>query len=202
VSVKQSNKKPDANFYDVSNDMKLVHEIEKYKQYFLDEPDLELEFDLITKELHMDSMHGSPGMDMMNHKAKSLIEWEDEMSKMNSMSNEENTRWILRDTETGKENFDIRYQAKVGDITKFRLINKDDSAHPMHHPIHLHGQRFLVIAEDGVLNDNLAWQDSVLVPTGKTIDILVEFSNPGKWIMHCHILEYHEAEMTTEIIVS
>ena len=28
-------------------------------------------------------------------------------------------------------------------------------------------------SEDGILNDNLAWKDSVLVPTGKTIEILV-----------------------------
>ena len=72
----------------------------------------------------------------------------------------------------------------------------------MQHPIHLHGQRFLVLSEDGMENDNLAWKDTVLVPTGKTVDILVEFSNPGNWAMHCHILEHAEAGMITEVIVT
>ncbi|MBA4437918.1 MAG: multicopper oxidase domain-containing protein, partial [Nitrosopumilaceae archaeon] len=31
--------------------------------------------------------------------------------------------------------------------------------------------------------------------------ILVEFSNPGEWMMHCHILEHHESEMTSKITV-
>jgi len=124
------------------------------------------------------------------------------MPKMNAMSNEENTHWILRDVNSGKEGFDIGYQANVGDVKKIRLFNNPDSAHPMQHPIHLHGQRFLVISENGILNDNMAWKDSVLVPTGKTVDILVEFSNPGKWAMHCHILEHAEAGMITEVIVN
>ena len=41
-----------------------------------------------------------------------------------------------------------------------------DAFHPMHHPIHLHGQRFLVLSRDGVENRNLAWKDTVLVPVG------------------------------------
>ena len=71
----------------------------------------------------------------------------------------------------------------------------------MQHPFHLHGQRFIVISENGEMNSNLSWQDSVLVPEGKTVDILVEFSNPGEWMMHCHILEHHESEMTSKITV-
>nr|NIP62229.1 multicopper oxidase domain-containing protein [Nitrosopumilaceae archaeon]NIU01648.1 multicopper oxidase domain-containing protein [Nitrosopumilaceae archaeon]NIU88063.1 multicopper oxidase domain-containing protein [Nitrosopumilaceae archaeon]NIV66320.1 multicopper oxidase domain-containing protein [Nitrosopumilaceae archaeon]NIX62250.1 multicopper oxidase domain-containing protein [Nitrosopumilaceae archaeon] len=116
ILVKQSNKKPDVDFYNISNNEELIQDIGKYKKYFLDKPDLELEFDLNTKGLlHMDSMQGSDEMSMMEQHEKPLIEWEDEMPKMNAMSNEENTRWILRDTETGKEGFDINYQAKVGD---------------------------------------------------------------------------------------
>jgi FtsP/CotA-like multicopper oxidase with cupredoxin domain len=115
------------------------------------------------------------------------------MPKMNAMSNEQNTHWILRDVNTGKEGFDIDFKANVGDVKKIRFFNNPDSAHPMQHPIHLHGQRFLVLSEDGMLN---------LVPTGKTVDILVEFSNPGNWVMHCHILEHAEAGMITEVKVT
>ena len=72
----------------------------------------------------------------------------------------------------------------------------------MQHPIHLHGQRFLVLSEDGILNDNLAWKDAVLVPAGKTVDILVEFSNSGSWAIHCHILEHAEAGIITVVTVN
>jgi len=150
-----------------------------------------------------DSIFNSQSMKMVPHeKELAPIEWEDEMPQMNAISNEENTRWILRDAKTGKEGFDINYQVNVGDVKKIRLINSPDSAHPMQHPIHLHGQRFLVLAEDGVQNENLAWKDSVLVPAGKTVDILVEFSNIGVWAMHCHILEHAESGMITDVTVN
>ena len=183
---------------------------------------MELEFDVKTSLVHqmssddhssmdmngghgadMQSMKSDSSMDMNDHENESQpIEWEDEMPRMNAMSNEENTHWILRDVNSGKEGFDIDYQANVGDIKKIRLFNNPESDHPMQHPIHLHGQRFLVLSEDGMFNDNLAWKDTVLVPTGKTVDILVEFSNPGNWAMHCHILEHAEAGMITEVIVN
>ena len=61
--------------------------------------------------------------------------------------------------------------------------------------MHFHGQRFLVLARDGVPNDNLVWKDTVLVPVGSRVDILFEASNPGEWLAHCHILEHVEAGM-------
>ena len=165
---------------------------------------MEIEFDVKTTLMSsMDSSSDSNSMEMDVHDTEiEPIEWEDVIPEMNAMSNEENTQWILRDVKTGKEGFDIDYQANVGDIKKFRFFNNPESAHPMQHPIHLHGQRFLVLSEDDVLNDNFAWKDSVLVPTGKTVDILVEFSNPGSWAMHCHILEHAEAGMITAVTVN
>ncbi|MGI8909668.1 MAG: multicopper oxidase domain-containing protein, partial [Rubrobacteraceae bacterium] len=78
---------------------------------------------------------------------------------------------------------------------KVRIVNEPDSDHPMQHPIHFHGQRFLVLARDGVRNPNLAWKDTELVGTGQTTDILVEMSNPGTWMVHCHIAEHLEGGM-------
>ena len=46
-----------------------------------------------------------------------------------------------------------------------------------------------------VQNDNLVWKDSVLVPTGREIEILVDITNPGKWMAHCHIAEHLESGM-------
>ena len=222
VLVSSSDNENDSEFYNISKDEDIVAEIDEFRKYFSDSPDLELEFDVKTNLVHqmssddhssmdmngghgadMQSMKSDSSMDMNDHGNESQpIEWEDEMPMMNAMSNEENTHWILRDVNSGKEGFDIDYQANVGDIKKIRLFNNPESDHPMQHPIHLHGQRFLVLSEDGMLNDNLAWKDTVLVSTGKTVDILVEFSNPGKWAMHCHILEHAEAGMITEVTVN
>ena len=222
VLVSSSNNENDYEFYNIDKDEDIVAEIDKFRKYFSNSPDLELEFDVKTSLVHqmssddhsstdmndghgadMQSMKSDSSMDMNDHENESQpIEWEDEMPRMNAMSNEENTHWILRDVNSGKEGFDIDYQANVGDIKKIRLFNNPESDHPMQHPIHLHGQRFLVLSEDGMFNDNLAWKDTVLVPTGKTVDILVEFSNPGNWAMHCHILEHAESGMITEVIVN
>jgi FtsP/CotA-like multicopper oxidase with cupredoxin domain len=35
----------------------------------------------------------------------------------------------------------------------------------------------------------------VLVPTGMAVDLLLEISNPGRWMLHCHIAEHLEAGM-------
>ena len=57
------------------------------------------------------------------------------------------------------------------------------------------GQRFIVLGRNGVPNDNPAWKDTVLVPVGGTVDILLQVTNPGHWMMHCHISEHLESGM-------
>ena len=71
----------------------------------------------------------------------------------------------------------------------------------MQHPIHIHGQRFLVLSIDGKENENLAWKDTVLIPSGITVELLVDFSNPGKWMMHCHIAEHLHSGMMAAFTV-
>ena len=65
----------------------------------------------------------------------------------------------------------------------------------MHHPIHFHGQRFLVLDIDGVRNPNLVWKDTATIPVGSTVDFLVDMSNPGNWMAHCHIAEHLQSGM-------
>ena len=36
---------------------------------------------------------------------------------------------------------------------------------------------------------------TVLIPTGSTGEILVDVTNPGTWMMHCHIAEHLHAGM-------
>jgi FtsP/CotA-like multicopper oxidase with cupredoxin domain len=124
------------------------------------------------------------------------IEWEDDMVDVNRMTTPANTRWNIIDRATGAVNHAIDWQFRVGDRVKLRLVNEMDSDHPMHHPFHVHGAgRFVVLARDGVAEENLVWKDTVLVRTGETVEILLDVTNPGIWMAHCHIAEHHESGM-------
>jgi FtsP/CotA-like multicopper oxidase with cupredoxin domain len=130
------------------------------------------------------------------HEAAGGIEWEDDMVEVNRLTTPANMRWKLIDRETGAENQAIDWRFRVGDQVKIRLLNEMAGDHPMHHPFHVHGAgRFLVLSRDGVVEPNLVWKDTVLLRTGETVDILLDVSNPGLWMAHCHIAEHHESGM-------
>jgi FtsP/CotA-like multicopper oxidase with cupredoxin domain len=131
-----------------------------------------------------------------DHEAADGIEWEDDMVAVNRLTTPANMRWKLIDRATGAENAAIDWKFKVGDQVKIRLLNEMAGDHPMHHPFHVHGAgRFLVLARDGEAEPNLVWKDTVLVRTGETVDILLDVTNVGRWMAHCHIAEHHESGM-------
>ena len=129
------------------------------------------------------------------------VEWSGSMPMMNWAATGEQVRWILRDPDTGLENMDIDWHFPRGAPVKLRLVNERRAFHGMQHPIHLHGQRFLVLAVNGVPASDLAWKDTVLVPAGSTVDILFDTSNPGHWMLHCHIAEHLSAGMMMHLTV-
>jgi FtsP/CotA-like multicopper oxidase with cupredoxin domain len=124
------------------------------------------------------------------------LEWEDLMPEINRRSDPTNMTWKLVDKATGAENGAIQWGFTVGDRVKIRLVNEMESDHPMHHPFHIHGAgRFLVLTRQGEPEPNLVWKDTVLLPAGHTVDILLDVSNPGLWMAHCHIAEHTESGM-------
>jgi FtsP/CotA-like multicopper oxidase with cupredoxin domain len=130
------------------------------------------------------------------HDTPDGLEWEDLMPDINAASNAHNMIWKLVDVDTGKANWEIDWAFRVGDLVKIRLLNDMDQDHPMHHPFHIHGAgRFLILARDGVVESNLAWKDTVLVRSGETVDILLDVTNPGLWMAHCHIAEHNQSGM-------
>ncbi|HLG24278.1 MAG TPA: multicopper oxidase family protein [Candidatus Nanoarchaeia archaeon] len=196
ITVSDSTSTTNFGFRELKSNEAMKNELANFKDYTSKEPDYKLE---LTLDQNMMS-----GMRSGMMASNEPIEWEEtgHMAMMNSMSDDENVKWIIRDMKTGMKNEEIDYKVKVGDIKKIRLYNNPDSMHPMQHPIHLHGQRFLVLSEDDKANGNLAWKDTVLVPSGKTVDILVDFTNPGEWMLHCHIAEHLEAGMMIQFTVS
>ena len=176
---------------ELREDSVLEIELDRFRPLFDREPDKELLLTvdieglpiLVQQFISIDTIYRPP------------VEWTDGMPNMNWLSTSNEVRWILRDTATGAENDGIDWQFRLGDVVKIRLKNDAAAFHPMHHPIHLHGQRFLIVSRDGVANRNLAWKDTVLVPVGSTVDLLMEASNPGEWMIHCHIAEHLDAGM-------
>ena len=136
------------------------------------------------------------GHEAHDHAAAGGIEWEDDMVDVNRITTPANMRWKLVDRDTGDENAAIDWKFRVGDRVKIRLLNEMAGDHPMHHPFHVHGAgRFLVLSRDDVPEANLVWKDTVLVRTGETVDILLDVTNVGVWMAHCHIAEHHESGM-------
>jgi FtsP/CotA-like multicopper oxidase with cupredoxin domain len=129
------------------------------------------------------------------------LEWAGTMPEMNWVTTGRRVRWSIVDPVTDRRDAEIGWRFRTGDTVRLRLVSDRRAFHGMHHPIHLHGQRFLVAAVNGRPVDNHAWKDTVIVPAGGSVDVLVELSNPGDWMLHCHIAEHLESGMQTVLRV-
>ncbi len=129
------------------------------------------------------------------HGDAQTISWKDDQKDKNSHFTNKNVVWKLVDQDSGKVNQDIDWQFELWEQVVIEIDNDKHADHPMQHPIHFHGQRFVVIERDGVINDNLQWKDTVLLETGEKIKILLDNTNPWIWMAHCHISEHLHAGM-------
>ncbi len=175
----------------------VVVEMAKFEPYYAKKADKNLSFSLDMDEMgNMGNMHGMShgGMDE-NHISADGIEWEDTMGPMNAISNSDMVTWQINDTDTNQTNADIDWKFKKGDLVKISIVNETGTTHPMQHPFHMHGQRFIVLSENGKRVENPVWKDTVLVPSGQPVEILVDMSNPGSWMAHCHITEHLHSGM-------
>lgn len=182
-------------FEQLHNSADIIASIDPFREEFKKPIDKTLR---LTMDMPAHSMMG----EMMQETSADGIEWEDTMGSMNTMmSGSDMAQWEIVDAATGKKNMDIDWQFQQGDKVKIKIINDDDAMHPMQHPVHLHGQRFLVLSQNGKQNTNLVWKDTVLVPAGQTAEILVDMSNLGSWMLHCHISEHAENGMMSTFTV-
>ena len=169
----------------------VVQDIATFRDHFDREPDHEISTRVRIRDL--------PQAIVLSMEADTFyvppVEWNDAMPMMNWLSSGTQVTWILEDQETGGRNEEIHWTFQQGDVVKIRVFNEPQDFHPMQHPIHIHGQRFLVVARDGIEQDNLVWKDTAMIPVGSTMDLLVEMSNPGDWMIHCHIAEHLSAGM-------
>jgi FtsP/CotA-like multicopper oxidase with cupredoxin domain len=85
-----------------------------------------------------------------------------------------------------------------GDRVRLRIGNLSANDH---HPIHLHGHHFRVVATDGgEIPLSAQWPEStVLVPVGSTRDVEFIADAPGDWMLHCHMLHHVMNQMGHDI---
>ena len=200
VTVTDSAAAPDLGtaFARLRTNREVVGDIARYRRYFDAPPDKQLVLTLradslpfgLVQVMRLDTGYVNP------------VEWSGTMPMMDWLTSGRDVTWVLRDPASGRENMDIGWTFRQGDVVRLRIGNDRHTLHPMAHPIHLHGQRFLVLAQNGVRSQNLVWKDTFLLPVGWTADLLVEMSNPGRWMLHCHIAEHLEAGMHTVFTVS
>jgi len=79
-------------------------------------------------------------------------------------------------------------EVKKGQLVRLRLTSIGQFVHP----IHLHGVPFKIVATDGhpVPEAAQLTKDTVLVAPGERYDIEFIASEPGQWMLHCHILHH------------
>jgi FtsP/CotA-like multicopper oxidase with cupredoxin domain len=87
---------------------------------------------------------------------------------------------------------------KKGDRVRIRMGNLSAMDH---HPIHLHGHHFKVVATDGGQIPLAGqWpQTTVLVPVGTTRDVEFIADAPGDWALHCHMTHHVMNQMGHDI---
>jgi FtsP/CotA-like multicopper oxidase with cupredoxin domain len=92
----------------------------------------------------------------------------------------------------------IDITARLGTTEAWTIRNSS----MMDHPFHLHVWPFRVTARSDGTELDPGWRDTVNVPAGATVSLLVPFTDyGGKTVYHCHILDHEDYGMMGSIEV-
>jgi FtsP/CotA-like multicopper oxidase with cupredoxin domain len=83
------------------------------------------------------------------------------------------------------------FRAPNGRSVHIRIENK--TAWP--HAMHLHGHHFRLLERSDGQKPQPFWWDTLLVQPGETSTIGFVADNPGKWMLHCHMLDHQASGM-------
>ena len=87
----------------------------------------------------------------------------------------------------------------VGSYQHWRVLNRTREVHPFH----IHQAHFLAYAENGVRRSSPVWLDTVNVPAGGSVDLIMDFTDPGirgMSVFHCHLLNHEDKGMMAKIL--
>jgi FtsP/CotA-like multicopper oxidase with cupredoxin domain len=71
------------------------------------------------------------------------------------------------------------------------------------HPFHIHQVHFLAYATNGKPETASEWLDTVNVPVGGSVDLIMDFTDPiirGMSLFHCHLLKHEDKGMMAKIL--
>jgi FtsP/CotA-like multicopper oxidase with cupredoxin domain len=89
--------------------------------------------------------------------------------------------------------------ARVGTYQHWRIVNDTGELHPFH----IHQVHFLAYAHNGAPLPVPAWLDTVNVPYGGSVDVILDFTDPvirGMSVFHCHLLNHEDKGMMAKIL--
>ncbi len=92
------------------------------------------------------------------------------------------------------------FTARRGQTVELDMINNTSFPHAMHmHGHHMSEVRRVRQTREGanLLNSRPDWRDTVLVGRAEAVKIAFVADNPGKWMLHCHMLEHQAGGMAT-----
>ena len=91
------------------------------------------------------------------------------------------------------------FSAARGETILLEIVN--DTVFP--HAMNVHGHHFQVLStSDNSTTEGLPWRDTFLIDPEQSKQIAFVADNPGKWLLHCHMLEHAAAGMNTWFNVS
>lgn len=76
----------------------------------------------------------------------------------------------------------------------------NDTAFP--HAMHLHGMHFKEVARDGAPVTDGSWRDTTVMAADERVSIAFVAETPGKWMLHCHMIEHQSGGMMTWLDVT
>jgi FtsP/CotA-like multicopper oxidase with cupredoxin domain len=90
-------------------------------------------------------------------------------------------------------------RAKVGSFQHWRIVNATGELHP----VHIHQVHFLAYAENDKPIASPLWLDTVNVPYGGSVDVIMDFTDPvirGMSVFHCHLLNHEDKGMMAKVL--
>jgi suppressor of ftsI len=90
-------------------------------------------------------------------------------------------------------------RVKIGSYQHWRIVNATKELHPMH----IHQVHFLAYAENDKPIADSVWLDTVNVPYGGSVDVIMDFTDPvikGMSVFHCHLLNHEDKGMMAKVL--
>ncbi len=90
-------------------------------------------------------------------------------------------------------------RVKIGSYQHWKIVNATEELHPMH----IHQVHFLAYAENDKPITDPVWLDTVNVPYGGSVHVIMDFTDPvikGMSVFHCHLLNHEDKGMMAKVL--